>query len=174
MNEKYIKFNKQTLSVKIISRKGPLDKTLKAAPWNGDLVSHPLSRIVYFDILYPAIQARDKRQGIKRSYSLIHPDPWLVGIAMVMWEGIVQGMAWDAIKIFVKKAYEVMAANGIAPSGEPTSRAKKSKTELGFVWTQYKDGRKQYQMFLGLRRVYSKNIKNNGDRSVKRLINKDA
>ena len=88
---------------------------------------------------------------------------------MVMWEGIVQGIAWDTIKIIVKKAYEVMATQGLAPRDVRTSRTKKSKTELGFVWTQYKDGRKQYQMFLGLRRVYSKNIKNNGNRSAKRI-----
>ena len=88
---------------------------------------------------------------------------------MVMWEGIVQGMSWDAIKIFVKKAYEVIAAEDLAPRGVSTSRTKKSKTELGFVWTEYKDGRKQYQMFLGLRRVYNKNVRNNLDRSTKRL-----
>ena len=169
MNEKYIKFNSQTLSVKIVSRKGPVETTIKATPWNGDPVSHPLSDIVYHDILYPAIEARDKRQGKKCTYSLVHPDPWLVGIAMVMREGIVQGIAWDTIKILVKKAYEVMATQGLAPRDVRTSRTKKSKTELGFVWTQYKDGRKQYQMFLGLRRVYSKNIKNNGYRSAKRI-----
>jgi hypothetical protein len=161
INEKYIKFNRHDLSIAVVSKKSAGTTSFRASPWKGDLVSHPLSLIVYHDVLYPAIEARDKRLGRKCAYCLVPPDPWLVGIAMVMWEGIVQGMAWDSLKIIVKKAYQVMADEGLAPVKTPITRIKKSKTELGFEWIQYKDGRKQYQLFLGLRRAYNKKEKMN-------------
>ena len=123
-----------------------------------DLERNPVAASVYYGVLYRARYARDRRAGIRNvSYCLVHPDPWLVAIAMVMWEGIVQGLSWETVKLSVRKAMSVMQAAGVAPT-ESSKTRKRGKTEVGFAWTGYLNGKKQYDMFVGLRRVHDQQV----------------
>lgn len=128
-------------------------------PFNVDLSRNAIAPVVYWQVLYPAVEARDRRGGRKDiAYSLVHPDPWVIALAMVMWEGIIQGLAWDAVKLSVRKALSVMQAEGAAPT-ESYNKKKAKRTELGFCWTEYRNGKKQYDMFVGLRRVHREQVR---------------
>jgi hypothetical protein len=118
----------------------------------------PIGRIVYFDVLYPSMEAADRRAGRNRKACLITPDPWLVVLAAVMWEGIVQGLTWDCVKAAGKAALARLAERGLAPTASKarrtTSGQRESRTEVGFHWVEYAEsGKKQRELFLGLRRV---------------------
>jgi hypothetical protein len=52
----------------------------------------PLEIIIYFEIFYRARHAEDRRKGIVAAYKLFEPDPMIIAIAYIMWEGIVQGL----------------------------------------------------------------------------------
>ncbi len=116
--------------------------------------------MIYWEVLYPAVEAEDKRKGVKGvAYSLVPPDPWLVALGAVMWEGIVQGFAWDALKGLVNAALAKLRRHGVAPKSEDDAVTTNERRELGFCWTNYVNGQKQYQMFIGLRKVYHREIR---------------
>src|SRR5262249_13053120 len=102
------------------------------------------------------VDAADRRRGRLAHYYLVHPDPWLIALADLMWQGIVQGLAWDAMKAVVRQGVDVLRLARIARSTAAVgSREKRARTTLGFDVTKYaSDGRKQYHFFLGLRRKY--------------------
>jgi len=165
-NLKYILIDKTTLSVTLGSGRSSSAFTVPTKFPDSRLLS-PLESAVYYDILYRAVNAEDRRQGIEAAYWLVEPDPWLISIAYIMWEGIIQGMAWDAAKVLVQNALTILRSHDLAPS-QPLSiagRSSKEKNveselELGFSWHEYaNDGRKKYQMFIGLKRVYNKSTK---------------
>jgi hypothetical protein len=60
------------------------------------------------------------------------PDLWLVAIAFIMWEGIVQGMSWDAVKIVAQNAIEKLQALAIAPKDVGQL---KSESGFRFMWS---------------------------------------
>ena len=76
-----------------------------------------------------------------------------------MWEGIVQGVAWDGVKTLVKSALDKLKQEGVAPKSEEKEVTKKESRELGFAWTSYLNGKKQYHMFIGLKKVYVRETK---------------
>jgi hypothetical protein len=118
----------------------------------------PIEQIVYYEILYRAVYAEDKKIGREVAYSLIQPDPWLCALAVIMWQGIIQGLSWDAIKVIVHRALNKMRDAGVAPKKKNETINK--KLEIGFHWTKYSDdGKKLYDMFLGIRRVYNRMAK---------------
>ncbi len=128
-------------------------------PSKVDLERNPIASFIYWEVLYPAVEAKDRREGRTGvAYSLVPPDPWLVALGMVMWEGIVQGLSWDVVKLSVRKALSVMQSQGVAPDESYEKKGRK-RAELGFCWTAYKDGKKQYDMFVGLRRFHNEQIK---------------
>jgi hypothetical protein len=134
-------------------------------PFRVDLRRNPIAPAVYENVLYPAVEAEDRRAGRKDvAYSLVQPDPWLIALAMVMWEGIVQGLSWDVVKVSVRKALAMMQAEGVAPS-ETYKKKSSDRTELGFCWTAYKNGKKQYDMFVGLRRVHKERLRKSRNKS---------
>jgi hypothetical protein len=110
---------------------------------------------ILFGVLYPAIERRDRqlgRTGIK--YKLLPPDPWLVVLGTVMWQGIVQGMSWDAVKYSVSAALRKLRAARLAPQAGSRKSSQKSRTRIGFAWTEYTRSEKRMEMFVGLERVY--------------------
>lgn len=130
--------------------------------------------LVYFDVLYP-LRTRgqpslDNINGAtfsgdgKVAYSLKEPQPWLVAIAAIMWEGLIQGLTWDVIKYSVLHALDKLKSSGIAPKVEGSMKEIvqkigkiKTRTEVGFSWRQYGfDGKPLNEFFLGLKRVYDK------------------
>ncbi len=88
-----------------------------------------------------------------------------------MWERIVQGLAWDTMKVLVRKAIETLKHKGVAPASEDQKVTQKEATELGFAWTNYLNGKKQYHLFLGLKKVYVRETKRKPEVSRERKSN---
>jgi hypothetical protein len=105
------------------------------------------------EVLERDVRAREGTSNKDVAYCLASPDPWLIALAAVMWEGIVQGLSWDLIRLAVRTALDKLRQDGVAPTTADT-RVKQSTAGLEFEWTEYQDGRKQYRLFLGLRRAY--------------------
>ena len=127
----------------------PLSDWANEAPVAARLKWH-----ILFGVLYPASQRRDKRlgrTGIK--YRLLPPDPWLIVLGTVMWQGIVQGMSWDAVKYSVSAALRKLRAARLAPPATSRKSSQKSRTRIGFAWTEYARSEKRKEMFVGLERV---------------------
>lgn len=146
----------QSLEVELAEepRKGqivvPLNDFADEAP-----VAQQLKWQILSGVLYPAIERRDRRlgrTGVK--YKLFPPDPWLVVLGTVMWQGIAQGMTWDAVKYSVSAALRKLRSARLAPPTTSRESSKKSRTRMGFVWTEYTRSEKRKEMFVGLERVY--------------------
>jgi hypothetical protein len=66
-----------------------------------------------------------------------------------MWQGILQGAAWEVVKAAVSKGLDKLRAKGMAP-------APNADASLEARWIQYSSsGKKQYEMFVSLRKTYS-------------------
>jgi hypothetical protein len=66
--------------------------------------------------LYGDVYCRDRRVG-REAKSLLAPiDPWLLTIAVVTWQGVVQGMTWDAVKVAVSFALEKLRGVNAVPT----------------------------------------------------------
>jgi hypothetical protein len=153
---RYIKVEPSTLKVSVTSRPGKSELTIpvtdqRANQWQS---RHRVSDAILYDVIYPARYAENRRRGIKAKYSLHLPDPWLVAIGLVMWEGIVQGLSWEMVKVSVQAALGKLQRARLAPMHNVTSE--KSATELGFRYTSYLRGEKQRELFMGLRRSHAK------------------
>jgi hypothetical protein len=113
----------------------------------------PLEQLLYFDVLYGAVEEKATRLDVR--LKLPEPDPWLLAVAYTMWQGLVQGLTWEIVKQIAVKAIDRMRTRGVAPSDLPGSSATQSDLELGFSWASYgRNGRKLHELFLGLRRHY--------------------
>jgi hypothetical protein len=130
-----------------------------------DVLERDFHGLVYFGVLYPYIEDEDKAKGEqKTSYQLVDPDPWLIALAAIMWEGLIQGFTWDMIKLSVLKGIEFLRSKSLLAK-EPYPRyglnkskwQKKVGLEIGLSWTQFsKDGDPLYKFFLGVKREYEK------------------
>jgi len=162
---KYIKINPQDLRLEILQVKPKTGFVIPNQLLQSRILS-PIEKVIYQEILYKACYEEDKRKGIKnRSYKLVYPDPWLVAVGYIIWEGILQGLTWDSIKLIVKSAMEKLCNKKLAPCSPSSGKTIKVITrirntaEVGFNFTKYgTDGKKLYHMFMGLRRVQSKLI----------------
>ena len=154
---RYIKLNPSKLSLSVTARPGQSAFTVPISDPNANRreARHPVSDAILYDVIYPARYAENRRKGINVKYSLYPPDPWLVGVGLVMWEGIVQGLSWDIVKGSVQIALRRMQRAKVAPR-EDSTLEKKGATELGFRYASYIKGEKQRELFVGLRRSYTK------------------
>ena len=103
---------------------------------------------VYFDVIYPLVEQRDRKHGAHVKHKLPDPDPWLVALAAIMWQGLVQGLTWDVIKASCLSALDKLRGKRLAPPAGVVSKrqARRSKTEIGFSWTKFsEDGRPLYE-----------------------------
>jgi len=75
------------------------------------------------------------------------PDPWLITLAYVIWEGIVQGFAYDAVKHIALRAMDRLRSFGIGPTNsgrhyrfrlEFESRKYRKETAEGTVEDMYR------------------------------------
>lgn len=60
--------------------------------------------------------------GKRIAYCVSAPDPWLYALLWLMWEGVVQGVAWDTIKTLVSTAVSTLQQAKLAPLPNRTSR----------------------------------------------------
>lgn len=108
-----------------------------------------------WDLMMDDVIARNEKRGIFVAYRFDVPDPWLLAMAYLMWQGLIQGLTWDATKLLVKGALRKLRAAGVAPALRPPPRDEESSFEIGFSWESYaRDTDEQHKLFLGLRRAY--------------------
>jgi hypothetical protein len=108
---------------------------------------------VYRHFMYPTVYKRDpeKKPGVTTRYLLALPPLWLTTIAAVMWEGVLQGLAWDTAKLAVRIALAKLLNKGLLPRPE-LPQSKERMVRVG--WNQYSSsGRKQYEMFLTIKKT---------------------
>ncbi len=151
-----------------------------AVPINSNsLRTTPFFKFVFFDVIYPLAEGRHKpdpsdilgmtRRVNKRNipqvkFSLKPPDAWLICVVGMMWEGLVQGLTWEVIKVSVLSALDKLKSKGLAPTeiGSVEEIVQKvgktkAKTQLGFTFRKYSaDGKPLYDLFLGFKRGYEK------------------
>jgi len=120
----------------------------------------PISSMIYVGVFYASVEAADRRKGVTDvAYFLVPPDPWLVALGAVMWQGLVQGMTWDTMKLFVRTALKKLQRERVAPNSAKHQVTRQEMTELGFTWVAYVGEKKQYEMFLGLRKIFRHQLK---------------
>jgi hypothetical protein len=91
--------------------------------------SSKMWEVVYSQFMYPTVHKRDRVEnlkpkyggGVKTSYYLSPPPLWLAAIAGVMWEGVLQGAAWDTVKFAVRRALDKLSNEGLVPPPESSS-----------------------------------------------------
>jgi hypothetical protein len=161
----YIRIRKTSLAVDVVTGRStrgvfvPIKRDRSGSAFNDQL-----HYLVYFNVLYPSVQARDQEKGRRVKYKLIEPDPWLIALAAIMWQGLIQGLTWDVIKASCLAALSKLRKKNLAPP-KPTQRvdtrkkrlAADSRTQIGFSWTQYGHaGRPLREFFLGVKREFRK------------------
>jgi hypothetical protein len=126
-----------------------------AADDNAALLVDEIRSHIWFGVLCRAIEERDQRLGITgRMYHISPPDPWLLVLGTVMWQGVVQGMSWDSVKYSVSAAMRKLRAARLAPPSKKSKSQKKGRSRIGFIWTDYAESKGRKELFLGLERVY--------------------
>ena len=126
---------------------------------HGSALTDMLHYTAYFDVLYPVVGPREQKGSARVSASLPEPDPWFVVLVALMWQGLVQGLTWDAIKASCLLALDKLRQRRLAPPGDATvaTRRKRSTTQIGFSYTKFADnGRPLYELFLGVKRRFRK------------------
>jgi hypothetical protein len=83
-----------------------------------ETMSSPMWELVYFNFMYRAVHAKDRKGRPKVSYSLLPPPVWLVGIGTLIWQGILQGASWEFVKIAIAKGLDKLREKGLVPEGK--------------------------------------------------------
>jgi hypothetical protein len=73
-------------------------------------------------VSYPWASDEDDDAGRKALYQLGPPDPWMLALGALVWEGILQGAAWDAMKVAASSALTRLRALNVAPQSESVSQ----------------------------------------------------
>jgi hypothetical protein len=160
---RYIRINPKSLEADIVASKD--DKAIYVPiqrERSGSAFTDLLHYTVRFDVLYPMVETHDRKRGAQVSYSLHEADPWLVALAAIMWQGLVQGLTWDVIKHSCLSALDKLRQKRLAPPTGVTTKtqARRSRTEIGSSWTKFnEDGRPLYEFFLGVKRRFQKATK---------------
>jgi len=162
---KYIIVDKETLRLTVTGSKDRENFSIPCPITRDTLRDDDFVKLVYYEVLYPYTYAKERARGIaRRYYSLKPPDSFIMAIAAIMWEGLIQGLTWDSIKVAVLGELDLLRSNKLAPQ-LTVQRTKKQKlahevqtrTELGFSWTEFSErGRPLYRLFLGVRRQFNK------------------
>lgn len=117
----------------------------------------PIWEVIYYQVVYAQKYRQDReklaaerQKGPCRAYALALPPFWFVTMASIMWEGVLQGAAWDVIKLAVSKALSLVSQAGIK-AGQNNGEI--STTVRGGFECYAKDGRKQYGLYLAVKRA---------------------
>ena len=131
-----------------------------------EIKGDPLMQLLYFDVMYPIVERGTKS---RRRFKLSPPDPWMIAIAYVMLEGIVQGFAWDAVKGTVTATLSKLRKCGLAPTKRKSRKTPPSNSRKGFVWEEYgTDGEKIYELFVGIQKA----VRQTKRKEVKGIVKK--
>ena len=160
---KYITVDPENIELALVDEKPENGFAIPTRKTRNDVLERDFHGLVFFRVLYPYVADEDEAKGKpKTGYSLVDPDPWLVALAAVMWQGLIQGLTWDMIKFSVLKAISFLKSNDLLAEGPyPSESWKKSKerkssdVEIGLSWTKFSvDGEPLHKFFLGIKREF--------------------
>ena len=104
----------------------------------------------------PWVWDEDDDAGRHALYQIGPPDPWMLALGALVWEGLVQGATWDAVKVAATRALDKLrAVNAAPPSHELSSKTTSAwrnrlSVELGVSKTSV-DEELIGRLFVGLR-----------------------
>jgi len=152
---RYIRIDPKSLKAEIVASK---DGNAIFVPVRRTRSGSAFTDLLHYTVLYPMVEARDRKRGVQVKYSLHEADPWLVAVAAIMWQGLVQGLTWDVIKLSCLSALDRLRQKRLAPPARAkTTQTKRASTEIGFSWTKFSEnGRPLYEFFLGVKRRFQK------------------
>jgi hypothetical protein len=164
-NMRYIYVDTRNLQLSIgkVPPKGSFIIPVEAGKY--DVLERGFHGLIYNDVLYPYRYKQDRIAGISGvKYKLFPPDPWLIAICAIMWQGLIQGMTWDLVKHAVQKGISILRINGLAPREQDIANGSNRKTinknrsvQMSFSWTVFAaDGKPRRELFLGVKREYMK------------------
>jgi hypothetical protein len=152
----FVNIDPQTLEVTFADARGA-GLSIPASPKNRPTELPPIWDAVYFRVLYAEQYKRDRvalaaerKEGIYQADLLAPPPLWFVTIASIMWEGVLQGAAWDFVKIAVSKACSLFSEAGLGPPQGSKEINIYFRTGLE---SYAKNGRKQYGLYLTVKNV---------------------
>lgn len=156
----YILVDRNTLTINLSARRSSKHFTIPIAKSQIPHSIYSIREQLINWVLNPAAhKAWEKahpdliKKGTSVAFCVGSPDSWLIALAYLMWQGIVQGLAWDVVKLSINEAVRALSSRDLAPTLAKASRRR--KMSIGFSYTEYSSsGQKQREMFLGLKRGY--------------------
>jgi hypothetical protein len=147
---KYIVVDPTSLAVSVSYRRSLRRVSIPVFPYAPKYVLPDLHDILWqFEI--EEVDREDRKRGVKIAHRISAPDPALLAIAYIMWQGILQGLTWDVVKGLVRAAFERLRGPGKPPL---PPWAKRYRTEFGISWEEHIVKRSSRRLFIGLRREY--------------------
>lgn len=167
---RYIRIDRKSLHVSVVE-KGPRSGIVVPAENEGASFQEiPLRRMLYRDVLYPLAKKWSRQAGVDVRFSLDEPEPWLVAIACVMWQGLIQGLTWEAVKAIVLEALNTLRESDLIISAESAIRGTvvfgrlrpgekcegSSERRFGVSWKMFsEDGEPLHELFVGIEKKFS-------------------
>ena len=73
---------------------------------------------------------------LKWKAKMVAPDPWMLAIGAIVWEGILQGLSWDLVKASAMAGLRLLRSRGLAPEEKkvPTAKSTRRARSLEFRW----------------------------------------
>ena len=163
---KYIVIDEKNLGLSISDSEPKSGFLIPITSSRIDVLERNFFGMIYFSVIYPYVYDEDRAKGIStpKAYCLVEPDPWLIALAGIMWQGLIQGFTWDMIKTSALKGIEFLRSKYLLAK-EPYPRdgwkksleKKKAGLEIGIAWTQFsEDGEPLHKLFLGIKREFNK------------------
>lgn len=162
---KYIYVNPDNLELSIVNEEPTKGFVIPTYTSLNDPLERDFYGLVYYSVLYSYVREEDEAKGKKgRKYKLFLPDPWLMALAAIMWQGLIQGLTWDIIKLSIMKGFDFLRSKKLLANEldspkvwEKSQKIKCSDLAIGFSWTKFsKDGKPLEKLFLGIQREFEK------------------
>jgi hypothetical protein len=152
---KLITLDRRWLTLDVVDE-GELKGSAIVVRPTADFLAEPklqdILRAHYYHLRY----LRDRRLGKKVKYCLRPEDPWEIACAALVWQGILQGLSWDAAKVALAAAWKALRSAPVETLRNPRN-SHTTETQVGLSIEKFgTDGRAQYRLFAGLRRISKK------------------
>ncbi|HVN32960.1 MAG TPA: hypothetical protein VMT45_13345 [Thermoanaerobaculaceae bacterium] len=152
---KLITLDRRWLTLSVVDESDLKESATVVRP-TADYLAEPQLQDILRDHYYHLRYLRDRRLGRKVKYCLRPEDPWEVACAALVWQGILQGLSWDAVKLALAAAWKALRGAPVEALRNPRNRHT-TETQVGLSIEKFgRDGKAQYRLFAGLRRTSRK------------------
>jgi hypothetical protein len=108
-------------------------------------------RFFRYRVFYPALDHPAPDPSPARA-SMVALQPWLLAVAYVAWEGVIQGLSWDAVKLACHAALNRLNLSGVGPGGPGETIAKATtRVFAGLDYAHLASDASLRRMFLGFK-----------------------